>query len=125
MTLLQSLRNTAWLARLALLWFALTLGAAVASPLVKPPSGLVICTSAGMLKAVLADDGSMKTAVVSGNTGSLFCPLCLVGGVAVPVVLETLVPIHPLLRHVQSSTADAHPISSSAAPLPARGPPLA
>ena len=50
MNRLHTLRNAPWLARLALLWFVLTLGAAVASPMVQPQHGLVICTGAGMLK---------------------------------------------------------------------------
>jgi len=45
MPLLHTLRNTPWLAKLALLWFALTLGVAVASPLVNPQNELLICTA--------------------------------------------------------------------------------
>ena len=61
MTLLQTLRNTPWLARLALLWFALSLGVAVASPMVNPQEELVICISAGMVKVKLNADGSVST----------------------------------------------------------------
>lgn len=49
---LNILRNSPWLARLALLWFALTLGVAVASPIVHPQEELVICTGSGMQKVL-------------------------------------------------------------------------
>jgi hypothetical protein len=61
MTFLHTLRSTPWLAKLALLWFALTLGVAVASPMVNPQEELIICTSAGMVKVMLNADGSIST----------------------------------------------------------------
>ncbi|GAB4218063.1 MAG: hypothetical protein Fur007_22380 [Rhodoferax sp.] len=123
MSLFQTLRNTPWLARLALLWFALTLGAAVASPLVHPQTELVICTGAGMLKVVLADDGTVTTAAISDTGDTLFCPLCMVGGAPAPVVLRTVEPPHAL-SHVLQSIPAARIAALTAAPLPARGPPV-
>ena len=123
MTLLHTLRNKPWLAKLALLWFALTLGVAVASPVVNPQTELVICTGAGMLKVVLADDGSVTT--VAADAGdALFCPLCLVGGAPVPVVMNTATPPQPLGHVLQSSPA-AVLAALTAAPPPARAPPSA
>ena len=72
MTFLQTLRNTPWLAKLALLWFALTLGVAVASLMVNPQQGLIICTSAGMVKVILNADGFISTA----PSGKLSCARC-------------------------------------------------
>ena len=123
MTLLHTLRNTPWLAKLALLWFALTLGAAVASPLVNPQTELVICTGAGMLKVVLTDDGSVSTA--AADTGdALFCPLCMVGGAPTPFVMQAVAPPQPL-SHVLQSIPAAIIAALTAAPPPARGPPNA
>lgn len=123
MTLLHTLRNTPWLAKLALLWFALTLGAAVASPMVNPQTGLVICTGAGMLKVLLADDGTVST--VAADTGSaLFCPLCMVGGAPTPFAMHTVAPPQPL-SHVLQSIPAAIIAALTAAPPPARGPPNA
>lgn len=123
MTLLHTLRNSPWLAKLALLWFALTLGAAVASPLVNPQTELVICTGAGMLKVVLADDGTVTTATT--DTGdALFCPLCLVGGAPTPCVQQTVQPTQPL-GHVLKSLPAAILVALTAAPPPARAPPRA
>lgn len=121
---LHTLRNTPWLVRLALLWFALTLGVAVASPMVHPQDELVICTGAGMLKVVLADDGTVTAAATSDTGDALFCPLCMVGGATAPFVLDRVEPPHPL-SHVQQSIPAEHIATLSAAPLPARGPPIA
>ena len=44
---LQSLRNAPHLTRLVLVWFALFVGVAVASPLVNPEGVQLVCTTAG------------------------------------------------------------------------------
>ena len=123
MTLLHTLRNSPWLAKLALLWFALTLGVAVASPVVNPQTELVICTGAGMLKVVLADDGTVTTAAADAGS-ALFCPLCMVGGAPTPFVTHTVAPPQPLglvLQHIPAAIIAA----LTAAPPPARAPPKA
>jgi len=120
MTLLHTLRNTPWLAKLALLWFALTLGAAVASPLVNPQTELVICTGAGMLKVVLNDDGGTSTSTSDG----MYCPLCAVGGAPASVVVNLPQAPHPL-SHVLQSIPAARIAALTAVPPPARGPPKA
>ncbi|MBE0474084.1 MAG: DUF2946 family protein [Rhodoferax sp.] len=121
---MHTLRNAPWLARLALLWFALTLGAAVASPMVQPQQELVICTGAGMLKVVLADDGTVTTAATSDTGDALFCPLCLAGGAPPAVVVEPINPPQSTGR-ARQGTPTVHIAARSAAPLPARGPPHA
>lgn len=119
---LHTLRNTPWLARLALLWLVLTLGVAAASPSVNPQDEQVVCTGAGMLKVVLADDGTVTT---SNNTSDgLFCPLCVVGGAPVQPGVITTQPPHPL-SHVLQSIPAARIAVSTAAPPPARAPPKA
>jgi hypothetical protein len=122
MNFLHVLRNSPWLARLALLWFALTLGVAVASPMVHPQSELVICTGAGMLKVVLADDGTVTTATGTDTADALFCPLCMVGGAPTSVVVQTVEPPYALSYVLQSIPA-ARIAAVTGAPLPARGPP--
>ena len=123
MTLLHTLRNSPWLAKLALLWFALTLGVAVASPVVNPQTELVICTGAGMLKVVLSDDGTVTTTATDAGD-ALFCPLCMVGGAPTPFVLNTVEPPQPL-GHVLQRIPAAIIAALTAAPPPARGPPQA
>lgn len=119
MTLLHTLRNSPWLAKLALLWFALTLGAAVASPMVNPQTELVICTAAGMQKVVLNDDGTVTT---SDAGDGLFCPMCMTGGAPAPFVLNTVSPPQHL-GHVMQSIVAARLAALTAAQPPARGPP--
>ncbi|MDR3369321.1 DUF2946 family protein [Rhodoferax sp.] len=118
MNFLHTLRNTPLLAKLALLWFALTLGVAVASPLVNPQDELLICTSAGMVKVVLNADGSVTT---SPSTG-VHCPLCVVGGAPPSFVSVVIEPAQPLGRVLQSIPA-ARIAAATAAPPPSRGPP--
>jgi len=119
MSFLHTLRNTPWLARLALLWFAMTLGVAVASPLVNPQEELVICTSAGMVKVVLNADGTISTS----PSGEASCPLCVVGGAPPSFVSIVVPPLQPLGRVLQSIPA-ARIAVATAAPPPSRGPPV-
>lgn len=118
MSILHTLRNTPWLAKLALLWFALTLGAAVASPIVNPQNELLLCTSAGMVKVVQNADGSIST---SPSTG-VHCPLCVVGGAPPSHVSEVVAPVQSLGGLLQGIPADRI-AASTAAPPPSRGPP--
>lgn len=120
MARLHTLRNTPWLVKLALLWFVLTLGAAVASPMVNPQTERVICTSAGMLKVVLADDGS----VTAATSDALFCPLCLLGAAPPPARVHAPQASHAL-GLVRPSIQAARIAALTASPPPARGPPSA
>ena len=118
MSLLHLLRNTPWLAKLALLWFALTLGVAVASPLVDPQQDLLICTSTGMAKVVLHDDGSVS----SSDVEQAHCPLCVTSGLPTGFVSPVFEPVLPLGRVLQSIPA-ARIAALTAPPPPSRGPP--
>jgi hypothetical protein len=120
MSLLHTLRNSPWLAKWALLWFALTLGVAVASPLVNPQDELVICTSAGMVKVKLHADGSLSTEPSSVAQ----CPLCVVGGAAAPALAR--VPPEPIsvAAGLLPCKVAVHVAASTAAPPPSRGPPV-
>lgn len=121
MSLLHTLRSSPWLARLALLWFALTLGVAVASPLVHPQQEGVICSGVGMQKVVLNDDGTLTT---TNSVSGMSCPLCLVGGAPPQTAALTVAPAHALGYVLHS--APVSPIAVlTAAPPPARGPPQA
>ena len=58
---MQVLRNAHLLARFVLVWFALSIGAAIASPLIQPKDILLICTGSGAMKVLVqADDGSTE-----------------------------------------------------------------
>lgn len=119
MNLLHTLRNTPWMAKLALLWFALTLGVAVASPMVNPQEELVICSSSGMVKVTVHADGSISTE----SSAALSCPLCVLGNAA-PLAFGRVQPaqVH-VLTYAHPEKAAEFIAASTAAPPPSRGPP--
>ena len=117
---MQILRNAHLIARFVLLWFALSIGVAMASPLVNPQSIEVICAGAsGMKLLVQTDDGSRE---LGRNT--LDCPLCGMLGAAPPppASMAQLAPVHAL-GHVLQTIPAAILAALTAAPPPARGPP--
>lgn len=117
---MQTLRHAHLLARFVLVWFALSIGVAIASPIVKPQGMDVICTGMGMMKlqAAQPDDGSPDLSALT-----LDCPLCSHVNAPPPLVRLTLEPAQPL-AHVLQRIPAARIASLTAAPLPARGPPV-
>lgn len=116
---MKAFRRLPQLGRLALLWFALSLGVAVASPLVHPQAMELVCSSAGAVKVVVkSDDGAREL-----GASHLDCPLCVLSGTAPPPA-QALHVAHPLpLGHVLQPIPSARLAAATAAPLPARGPP--
>jgi hypothetical protein len=113
----QALRNASRIARLVLAWFALSLGVAIASPLVKPTSIDLVCTGTGVLKLLVKGDGDSKP-----THHTLDCPLCAGLG-APPPVASIDVTFAPVLGHSVQSIPSARIAAIVSAPLPARGPP--
>lgn len=112
------LRNAHLLSRLVLVWFALSLGVAIASPVVKPQAIELVCSGVGVLKVlVTTDDGSQAQ---SGHT--LDCPLCASSSAPPPAARQAAEPVHALAGALRGIPA-ARMASRTAAPLPARGPP--
>jgi hypothetical protein len=111
------------IARFVLAWFALYLGAAVASPLVHPSDSFeLVCSGAGTAKLIKkSDSGDSGTAV---HAGSMDCPLCAPGGAPPPSVPAMVVAPTQPLAHVLRPIPAARIAAITAAPLPARGPPL-
>ena len=106
--------------RFFLLWFVLAMGVAVASPLVQPQSMELVCSSGGMIKIIVqTDDGAQEM-----SSAQLDCPLCLLGAAPPPDnhVARAVLSL-PLARATQSIPS-ARIAAATAAPLPARGPPL-
>jgi hypothetical protein len=118
MPLVAGWRPGAGLVRGVLALFLLSLGAAIASPLVKPQAMELICSGAGIIKAVVhTDDGVQEM-----GAGHLDCPLCVLGGAPPLPSVAALPPVLPLGHAVQPIPA-ARIAAATAAPLPARGPP--
>jgi len=118
---MQTLRNAHLIARFVLVWFALSLGVAIASPMVKPQGMQLVCSGAGAMKVVVTgDDGQAGPA----TTHTLECPLC--ASLAAPPPLDSGVgTVAPIPRfNLPQPTAEL-PALLLAAPPPARAPPLA
>jgi hypothetical protein len=115
---MQAFRQLRHLTRFVLVWFALSLGVAMASSLVAPKATELVCTSGGMLKLVAMDGND--SAVPSH--GTMDCALCL--PVALPPAPCTVQLAQPSpLSHALQPVAAAHIASATAPPLPSRGPP--
>ena len=111
-------RPAAGLVRGWLLLFVLSLGVAIASPIVKPQAMELICSGAGSVKAVLhTDDGVQEVGATQMD-----CPLCVLAG-APPTPFAVALPMAQPLGHAVQPIPAARIAAATAAPLPARGPP--
>ena len=118
MSPLQTLRNAHLLTRLVLVWLALFIGAAVASPLVKPQSAQMVCSAMGGMKMVVGDDmGDSQT-----SSGGMECPLCAQISGPVPTTAQAVV-VRSGLTHALRPIPSAHIAWLTGSPLPPRGPP--
>ena len=115
---LQSLRNAPRLTRLVLVWFALFVGVAVASPLVNPEGVQLVCTTAGSVKLLQLDADGEEA---QGSHHGLHCPLCL--PVAAPPVVSVSAPVHVGLSHALRPLEQARLASLIGLPWQARAPP--
>ncbi len=114
---MQPLRAARSLTRLVLVWFALALGVAIASPLVQPQAAQLVCTASGMQLVVPGDDTDGGAPAARHQ---LDCPLCV--AVATPPSVVAVPPSQPLGHVLQPIPAARHAVLV-APPLPARGPP--
>jgi hypothetical protein len=119
---LQSLRNAHRLTRFVLVWFALFVGAAVASPLVKPEAVHLVCSAMGGVKLVQADAAGAEVDGVVAQT-ALDCPACL--PLIAPPVADLLAPLPTgNLSHVLQPLPAARLASLLGQPWQARAPPI-
>ncbi len=118
---MQSLRTLTFLPRLLLLWFVVSLGAAVASPMVRPQLIEMVCGGVQPVKLVLhGEDGPQDL-----PAASMDCPLCTPAGAPPPTVAALRLPAPLPLGHAVQPIPAARLAAATAAPLPARGPPAA
>ena len=114
---MNRLRHAIHITRFVLVWFALSVGVAIASPVVNPKGMEMVCSSAGMVKLVVqGEDGGESSSL------SMDCPLCAAIGAPPPVFNTSLTQPSPL-AHVMQPIAAAHIAAVTAPPLPSRGPP--
>ncbi len=111
-------RQSNLITRFTLVWFALFVCVAAATPLVTPQSLEMVCSGSGVMKLVIhGDDGA---GVASGH--SLDCSLC--GAVGAPPPVSISLPALPQpLAYALQGIPQARIAALTCAPLPARGPP--
>lgn len=115
---MRALQHFKLITRLVLVWWLLSIGAAVASPMRQTQPTAVVC-SGGVMKVVVLNDEGSSTPFETG----MHCPLCLAAS-APPTVLGAVVPTAGALSYVVPYRASTHVAARTASPLPARGPPL-
>ena len=113
-------------ARLVLVWFALFIGVAIASPILNPTETQMVCSSAGGMKMVVSganDEASDKASDKAQTATNMDCPLC--APVCVPLQSRSA-----SFDHASPLAHSLHPIAAAliaiqtAPPLPSRGPPV-
>ena len=114
---MHRLRNALHMTRFVLVWFALSVGVAIASPVVNPHGMDLVCTSTGSMKLVLQGDDD-----VAASSLTMDCPLCASSS-APPAALNTALTQPSPLAHAMQPLAAAHIAALTAPPLPSRGPP--
>jgi len=116
---MQTLRNAHLIARFVLVWFALSIGVAIASPMVNPQSLQLVCSGSGSMKVVSVDATGKSTPAVSHT---LECPLC--ASISAPPPLEVIgfSAVAPFAYSIPvQGTMGYTPVLAT--PPPARGPP--
>jgi hypothetical protein len=107
------------IARLVLVWFALFIGVAIASPILNPTETQMVCSSAGGMKLVASGEEGANAKL----TTNMDCPLCA------PVHV-TLHSCNTPFDHASPLAHSLHPVAAAliaahtAPPLPSRGPPV-
>jgi hypothetical protein len=126
MSPLSSLRQTRHFmrqtTRLMLVWFVLSIGAAVASPMVNPRAVELVCSASGGMKVLIKTDDGNREEAGTGVGHTLDCPMCASLAAPPPAITTTAEPYQPLsyaLRSVPAAVLAAR----TAAPPPGRGPP--
>ena len=118
MRFMQTLRRAHWITRLVLVWFALFIGVAAASPLVKAERLEMVCTGMGSMKLIQPDADDPAGSPLSPG---MDCPLCMPVAAPAPVALP--------LPHPGGLAYALHPLESArlasliGLPWQARGPP--
>lgn len=117
---MHTLRTRSLLAHLILGWFVLTMGAAIASPILHPQELQLVCTTGSTVKLVVVGDDGTDAALAGHHV--LDCPLCLHFTAPAPHAQTSVEPLQPL-AHALLPAVKATITARIGAPLPPRGPP--
>ena len=116
---MQALRRAKLRIRWVLVCFMLSMGVAIASPLVNPQALELICTGSGAMKVLVYTDEGLQE---HNTQHSLDCPLCAATGAPQPQHL-LLANMRQALAYALQSAVAVQIAARIGAPLPARGPP--
>ena len=116
---MHALRTSSTLICLVLAWFALTLGVAMASPIVAPKTMEMICADGGTMKVIVVDKNGD---VVEVGQHTLDCAMCLPASLPAPAATQQMIQPQPL-AHALTPIEEARIAALVGAPLPPRGPP--
>ena len=113
---MHTLRHAQSIARFVLVWFALSLGAAIASPLLQPQALQLVCGATSI--KLVAGDGKAS----GPQSPTLDCPLCAGIAAPPPAVADTFVASapHGVLQPLRDTRRRP---AALVLPPPARGPP--
>jgi len=118
---MQLIRSSVVLSRLVLIWFAMFVGIATASPFLHTSNSFsLICSGSGGFKLASSDNGGDAN---SNLQHKLDCPLCMPAMMSGPGFEAQHQPCEPVaeLKPVFSLVHVAY--ATTAPPLPSRGPP--
>ncbi|RFO95158.1 DUF2946 domain-containing protein [Rhodoferax lacus] len=115
---MQTLRNAKLIARFVLVWFALSIGVAIASPMVNPQGMQLVCSGSTAMKIVVTDDNGQATT----SSHTLECPLCASISAPPPMEIVAFGSAAPVAFAAPLYGASDIPLTLTAPP-PARGPP--
>ena len=117
MSALQTLRNQLSVVRGMLLWFTLSLGVAMASPMVNPQALALVCSAAGVVQLKIGADGDAPATPLH----TMHCVLCLSMG-APPVTVAAVAAPTSLAFALRAAPAQ-RPQGRITTAAAARGPP--
>lgn len=120
MPTLQTLREARAIIRWMLAWFVLSIGVAVAAPVVQPQAMSLVCSANGSVLVLTADDGTVAPAQSSSHT--LDCVLCLPAGA--PPFAEFTTPNVAAQAQTKPAARPAPVYWRTSEPTSARDPPL-
>lgn len=117
-------RHTHRLSRLVVAWFVLSIGAAVASPMVSPHSMVMLCTANGvsLVKVTPGDTANTPDGGTVSGSAAMDCPLCWMPLAGAPAQWQLPEP-HLTMGLVASTPGVQVHLSPRYSP-PARAPPL-
>ncbi len=107
------------LVRLVLAWYVLFVGVSVFAAALQPKTMDVVCSTMGIMKVVVQGEGGDTQVSTNMN-----CPLCAHATPALPPpTVAALVHVPDTRSHIVQRLPEAVLITSTAPPLPSRGPP--